>query len=86
MTQNELQTIRERFGKAIRRRRRELDLTQEELAERADLHRTFISIIERGEANPSLDNIERLAQALEISIADLLIQYKVEAQSESTNY
>jgi transcriptional regulator with XRE-family HTH domain len=70
--------IKQRFGRAIRRRRRELDLSQEQLAERAELHRTYISSIERGAQNPSLENIERLAIALEISIADLLIRYDVE--------
>ncbi|NJN13461.1 MAG: helix-turn-helix domain-containing protein [Richelia sp. RM1_1_1] len=41
--------MKKRFGKAIRRRRRELDLSQEDLAERAELHRTYISSIERGD-------------------------------------
>ncbi|MEP0868824.1 helix-turn-helix domain-containing protein [Trichocoleus desertorum AS-A10] len=70
MTQND-QEIRLRFGKAIRRRRRELDITQEKLAELAELHRTYISNLERGDANPSLDMIDRLAKALDISIAQL---------------
>lgn len=70
MTQND-QEIRLRFGKAIRRRRRDLDMTQEKLAELAELHRTYISNLERGEANPTLDIINRLAKALDISIAQL---------------
>jgi transcriptional regulator with XRE-family HTH domain len=74
--------INRRFGKAIRRRRRELDFSQEELAERADLHRTYISDIERGERNPSLENIEKLAKALNISIARLLTDYSVEVESK----
>jgi transcriptional regulator with XRE-family HTH domain len=53
--------IKSRFGKAIRRRRRELDLSQEQLAELSELHRTYISSIERGQRNPSLENIEKLA-------------------------
>ena len=75
--------INQRFGKAIRRRRRELDFSQEELAERADLHRTYISDIERGERNPSLENIEKLAKALDISVARLFTDYGVEVESES---
>jgi transcriptional regulator with XRE-family HTH domain len=75
--QEGMPNIKERFGKAIRRRRRELDLSQEELAERAELHRTYISDIERGDRNPSLENIEKLAKALEISIADIFINYDV---------
>ena len=48
-----------------------MDLSQEALAERADLHRTYIADIERGVRNVSLKNIEKLARALEVSIADL---------------
>jgi transcriptional regulator with XRE-family HTH domain len=72
--------IKKCFGKAIRRRRRELDLSQEELAESADLHRTYISSIERGERNVSLENIERLAEALDISISALFANYGIEAK------
>lgn len=63
--------IKQRFGKAVRRRRRELDLSQEKLAELAGLHRTYVSDVERGDRNISLENIEKLAKALEISIVDL---------------
>ena len=70
--------VKQRFGKAIRRRRRELDLSQEELAERAELHRTYVSDIERGDRNPSLENIEKLAKALNIKVSDLFISYGVE--------
>ena len=60
-----------RFGQAVRKRRIELDLSQEGLAERADLHRTYVADIERGVRNLSLRNIEKLARALDVSIADL---------------
>jgi transcriptional regulator with XRE-family HTH domain len=60
-----------RFGQTVRKRRMELALSQEGLAERADLHRTYIADIERGVRNLSLRNIEKLAQALDMSIADL---------------
>jgi transcriptional regulator with XRE-family HTH domain len=53
--------IRGRFGDAVRDRREELGLTQEEFAERAGIHRTYLSDIERGTRNVSLVNIERLA-------------------------
>ena len=62
--------IRHRFGTAVKRRREELGLTQEDLAERAGLHRTYLSDIERGTRNPSLVNIDRLAGALGTSLAD----------------
>ena len=73
--------VKQRFGKAIRRRRRELDLSQEELAERAELHRTYVSDIERGDRNPSLENIEKLAKALNIKVSALFISYGVEETS-----
>ncbi|MBD1903373.1 helix-turn-helix domain-containing protein [Trichocoleus sp. DQ-A3] len=79
MTQNN-NTIEYRFGKAIRRRRRELDLSQEELAERSGLHRNYVSGIETGTRNPSLKNIEKLAKALDTSIARLLTDYGVEVE------
>ncbi|QIZ73334.1 helix-turn-helix domain-containing protein [Oxynema aestuarii] len=67
--------IKKCFGLGIRRRRRELDISQEKLAELSGLHRTYVSGIERGLRNPSLENIEKLAIALKISIADLFNQY-----------
>jgi len=72
--------INQRFGKVIRRRRREMDLSQEDLAERAQLHRTYISSIERGQRNPSLENIEKLAKALNISISALFAEYGIEVE------
>ncbi len=78
----ENQDIEYRFGRAIRRRRRELDLSQEELAERAELHRNYVSGIETGTRNPSLKNIEKLAKALDISIARLFTDYGVEVEDE----
>src|SRR5687767_8794358 len=60
---------RERFGFAVKLRREELDLTQDDLADRAGIHRTYLSDIERGTRNVSLVNIERLAAALEVSIS-----------------
>lgn len=60
------------FGKAVRARRLKLGLTQEELAERADMHWTYVSGIERGERNVALLNIVRLAKALQLSASQLL--------------
>ncbi len=82
MSQNDRLSIKQRFGKAIRRRRRELDLSQEELAERAELHRTYISNIERGELNPSLETMEKLVKALDISVSALFANYGIEVESE----
>jgi transcriptional regulator with XRE-family HTH domain len=63
--------IRERFGFAVKAKREELGLTQEDLAELAKIHRTYLSDIERGSRNLSLINIERLARALKMSISAL---------------
>jgi transcriptional regulator with XRE-family HTH domain len=63
--------IRARFGRRLRALRRERGLSQEELAFRAGLHRTYVSSAERGERNVALINIERLARALEIDMCDL---------------
>jgi transcriptional regulator with XRE-family HTH domain len=64
--------IRMRLGKAVKYRRKELEISQEELAERADLHRTYISDLERGKRNVSIEDIEKLANALNLSISELL--------------
>jgi len=63
--------IRERFGFAVKTRREELQLTQEDLADKAGIHRTYLSDVERGSRNLSLINIERLAAALSMPISDL---------------
>ena len=56
----------------VRRLRRDLGMSQEELAAEAQLHRTYVGAIERAERNLSLDNIERLALSLRVSPAGLL--------------
>src|SRR5205823_4775565 len=63
--------IRERFGYAVKDRREALGLTQEEFAERAGIHRTYLSDIERGTRNVRLINIERLAAALALKLSEL---------------
>lgn len=66
--------ITTRFGATVRKLRHGLGLTQEALAERADLHRTYIAEIETGVRNITLKSMERLARALEVSAAALLLQ------------
>ncbi len=66
--------VRIAFGKIVRDRRRDMDLTQEELAERANLHPTYIGSVERGERNIALENIIALAKGLECSPRDLFLE------------
>lgn len=63
--------ILKKFGERVRQIRKQKDISQEELAHRADLHRTYIGMIERAEKNITLLNIEKIANALEISIKNL---------------
>jgi transcriptional regulator with XRE-family HTH domain len=61
-----------KFGKRVREERLSRGLSQEGLAELSGLHRTYIGMIERAEKNITLFNIERLANALELPIDQLL--------------
>jgi transcriptional regulator with XRE-family HTH domain len=60
------------FGLRVRKLREALDWSQDQLAEQADLHRTYISGLERGERNVSVLNILRLARALKTTPGKLL--------------
>lgn len=60
------------FGDRIRARRLRLDLSQEALALRSGINRTYIGSLESGERNPSLENIAKLAIALRIDVGDLV--------------
>lgn len=64
------------FGKSVRRYRTRAGYSQEELADRAKIHRTYIGGIERGERNPTLLMIHRLARALGIAAYQLLRERK----------
>lgn len=60
------------FGDRIRKRRLKLGLSQEALALKSGIHRTYIGSLEAGQRNPSLENIARLATALGVDAADLV--------------
>ena len=60
------------FGKKVRRKRKTLGITQEDLALRCKFDRTYGGIIERGEVNITLEKVYRLAAVLECDIKDLL--------------
>ncbi len=64
------------LGATIRDLRRTLGYSQERLAEKAELHRTYIGGVERGERNVSLENIVRLARALRVTPSQLLERIK----------
>lgn len=61
-----------KFGNKVREIRKKNGLSQEELAFKADLHRTYIGMIERAEKNITLTNIQKIAKALNVSISYLL--------------
>jgi transcriptional regulator with XRE-family HTH domain len=63
------------FGKIVRAMRAEKKLSQEKLADLSGLHFTYISSVERGERNISIENIARLSKALECHLKDLMPDY-----------
>jgi transcriptional regulator with XRE-family HTH domain len=67
-------TVIKRFGAAVQKLRYGLGIPQEELAERANLHRTYIADLEQGARNPTLLTIKKLVKGLGISAADLLLE------------
>lgn len=64
-------SARQRLAKNMRARRAALSISQEALAERCGLHRTYIGSVERRERNVSIDNVERIAAALDVDFIDL---------------
>jgi len=64
--------IRVQLGQNLRRLRTEKGLSQEQFAFRADIHRTYISDIERGARNPTITVVQKLADALGVKTANLL--------------
>jgi transcriptional regulator with XRE-family HTH domain len=59
-----------KFGEKVRQRRIELGISQEELATRAGVHRTYIGMIERAEKNVTLESIDKVCKALNVSLKD----------------
>lgn len=64
-------SLLEQFGRKVRRYRLRKKLSQEKLAELADLHRTYIGQIETGKRNVALRNVAKIAKALNVPIKDL---------------
>lgn len=64
--------IKKRVGILVRAQRKKRGWSQEELAHRAGIHRTFVSIIERGTKNSTVASIHNIAKAMDLSISELL--------------
>jgi ribosome-binding protein aMBF1 (putative translation factor) len=64
--------VRVAFGQSVRLRRHKMDISIEKLAEAAGLHPTYVSSVERGERNISIENVVALAKALKCSAKDLM--------------
>ncbi|HXI71896.1 MAG TPA: helix-turn-helix transcriptional regulator [Verrucomicrobiae bacterium] len=73
-----ISSISKQFGNAVRSRRMAVGMSQEKLAERAGLHPTYVSMIERGVRNATLDVAARIAKALKVELPKLI----EEAQSK----
>ena len=67
-------TLAPQIGRAVRRHRQLAKLSQEELADRAGLHRTYISLLERGQRNPSVDALGKIAGVLGVPASRLLAE------------
>ena len=68
-------SINVKFGEKIREERLKRNLSQEELAARAGVHRTYIGMIERAEKNIILENIEKVAKALNLKLSDFFSDF-----------
>ena len=67
------QYLHRRLAVAVRARRHAVGISQEELADRAGLHRTYVGAIERGERNPTLATLEALAAGLKMDASKLIV-------------
>lgn len=64
--------VLEKFGDKVQRVRKSKDISQEELASKLAMHRTYIGMIERGERNPTIRTLYKIAKALKVDSKDLL--------------
>jgi transcriptional regulator with XRE-family HTH domain len=74
-------TLAKVFGKVLKQRREFLNLSQEELAFEAGLHRTYISLLERGVKSPTLNVLFRLADALDIPASEFIQEIEVQLKT-----
>lgn len=66
--------LKQAFGLALREQRKKTGISQEALAESAELDRTYISLLERGSKSPTLDTINKLASSLKVEVSALVIR------------
>lgn len=81
LTSEEISRLKECFGSCLRKMRREADLSQEELAFRAGIHRTYVSLLERGLKSPSLDVLFRICSAVGQDLKDLIAELQTHIKS-----
>jgi transcriptional regulator with XRE-family HTH domain len=74
-----VEPLQRKFGEVVRRRRQAAGLSQEALADRAGLHRTYISLLERGQRAPSILVVQQLAKALDTTMASLVAEVEDQA-------
>ena len=68
-----MRTMKEKLGKRIRELRKKRGYTQAQLAERVEVSDNFIGYVERGVQAPSLDTLDRIAEALDVTVRDLFL-------------
>ena len=73
-----MSTLRSKLGRAVRRLRRDAGYSQESFADECGFHRTYIGSVERGETNISLDNLERIARTLNLTVGQLFQEVEKE--------
>lgn len=73
-TRHKYEPVRARLARNLVRVRSHVGISQEELADRAGLHRTYVGHLERQQRNPSLENVEKLALALNVDVLDLFAE------------
>ncbi len=78
-----MDTLQQRFGSIIRNRRTKIGLGQEALADKAGLHRTHVSLLERGKRMPTLEVVRKLAAALETSMASLMTELEAPKDADA---
>lgn len=64
--------VLEKFGQKMQKVRKDKGISQEELAARLAMHRTYIGMVERGERNPTIRTLYKIAKALKVNASDLL--------------